>query len=710
MRNKRMMLIIFDVSFLAIASLLINATFPAPAFAYVDPSVMTYTIQALAGVAVALSAVLGVVFRRTRRMLLKALHIDENAGKFVEPPISRIKPEEELATDARYISLAAAGGRSRTVGGTGAPVKEGLRWRTRFLLSLLAVGTLVLTVMIVSPFELVAGNEDSLVYGLADVCSLFVFPALGAWIGGSLLLSAFRRGAFDTALLLVIGVAVATYCQVLFLNNGLPTADGTAVDWTSYSKRAVISTLLWLIIACVPLLARCLSRVRACQVACIVCGVLAIVQAVGAASVVISSFQARAKAGNSLTENGMLTVSPKKNAIVFVLDQYDTVIDLMPALQSDPELLDEMTGFTWYQNSAAVITPTREAIPYMLNSITPSTHHEQGSDSDPHDNQTMYLSEFKDAGYSVGVYDDLVDPCSNYLKGIAMNDASREDMNVLDSVDKSGLYKTLLSCGLLRDLPWAFKPFFWFYTDDINQAMTSKADDATYDPASTTYATDDAAFARKLHEYGLSASDEGESGAFRFIHLNGAHNPYVINEEERPDENASRQQQAIGAMNIVRDYIVQLKELGLYDDATIIITADHGRYSYYNTGDSDRPFLSLNETSVPIMLVKPSQSSADAMARLTVSNAPVSTDDVMPTVAGSMDGAKITAGDVDMLGVIDEDRVRYFYQLSKDDNGEHGIVEYEIAGNADDFCDWKRTGWVQHYPELTWDYIGDGTE
>ena len=40
----------------------------APAYAYVDPSVMTYTIQALAAVAVALSAVLGVAFRRTRRI------------------------------------------------------------------------------------------------------------------------------------------------------------------------------------------------------------------------------------------------------------------------------------------------------------------------------------------------------------------------------------------------------------------------------------------------------------------------------------------------------------------------------------------------------------------------------------------------------------------------------------------------------------------
>ncbi|WP_418954077.1 hypothetical protein, partial [Tractidigestivibacter sp.] len=47
-----------------------------PALAYVDPSVMTYTIQALAAVAVALSAVLGVAFRRTRKALMRLLHID----------------------------------------------------------------------------------------------------------------------------------------------------------------------------------------------------------------------------------------------------------------------------------------------------------------------------------------------------------------------------------------------------------------------------------------------------------------------------------------------------------------------------------------------------------------------------------------------------------------------------------------------------------
>ena len=86
---KRNCLIVgaFDVfSFVLVAGVL-SLAWITPAYAYVDPSVMTYTIQALAGVAVALSAVLGVALRRTRKMLFKMLKIDENAGKVVEAPV-----------------------------------------------------------------------------------------------------------------------------------------------------------------------------------------------------------------------------------------------------------------------------------------------------------------------------------------------------------------------------------------------------------------------------------------------------------------------------------------------------------------------------------------------------------------------------------------------------------------------------------------------
>ena len=52
--------------------------------------VMTYTIQALAAVVVALSAVLGVAFRRSRKVLFRLLKIDENANKIVEGKVHKV--------------------------------------------------------------------------------------------------------------------------------------------------------------------------------------------------------------------------------------------------------------------------------------------------------------------------------------------------------------------------------------------------------------------------------------------------------------------------------------------------------------------------------------------------------------------------------------------------------------------------------------------
>lgn len=57
------------------------------AHAYIDPSVMTYTIQVVAGVVVAVGAVVGVYFRKAKKKVQDKLGIDENAKKEVEDDI-----------------------------------------------------------------------------------------------------------------------------------------------------------------------------------------------------------------------------------------------------------------------------------------------------------------------------------------------------------------------------------------------------------------------------------------------------------------------------------------------------------------------------------------------------------------------------------------------------------------------------------------------
>lgn len=54
---------------------------------YIDPSVATYLIQAIAGVAIAVGAGLAIYFRRAKKKLNEKLGIDENRNKEVEEEV-----------------------------------------------------------------------------------------------------------------------------------------------------------------------------------------------------------------------------------------------------------------------------------------------------------------------------------------------------------------------------------------------------------------------------------------------------------------------------------------------------------------------------------------------------------------------------------------------------------------------------------------------
>lgn len=58
--------------------------FGVDAKAYIDPSVATYMIQAIAGVVIAGGAVIGIFVRRAKKKVGEKLGIDENKNKEIE--------------------------------------------------------------------------------------------------------------------------------------------------------------------------------------------------------------------------------------------------------------------------------------------------------------------------------------------------------------------------------------------------------------------------------------------------------------------------------------------------------------------------------------------------------------------------------------------------------------------------------------------------
>ena len=63
-------------------------------FAYIDPSVTTYAVQAIAGIVIAVGAVIGIVWRKASKKAKQVLNIDENSKKEVEEDVVEIRADK----------------------------------------------------------------------------------------------------------------------------------------------------------------------------------------------------------------------------------------------------------------------------------------------------------------------------------------------------------------------------------------------------------------------------------------------------------------------------------------------------------------------------------------------------------------------------------------------------------------------------------------
>ena len=78
---KKILKVLVIGSYVGIGSMLLFGT---GGQAYIDPSVTTYIIQAVAGIVIAVGAAVGIYFRRAKKKLSDKLGLDENRNKEIE--------------------------------------------------------------------------------------------------------------------------------------------------------------------------------------------------------------------------------------------------------------------------------------------------------------------------------------------------------------------------------------------------------------------------------------------------------------------------------------------------------------------------------------------------------------------------------------------------------------------------------------------------
>lgn len=553
------------------------------------------------------------------------------------------------------------------------------------LSSLLAAFAFSFTYVVFAPYETFLGNASefrfdfSWLWGIVALKGLLIFSFVA-------LMLMFLKGRLKiVATALVFGVTIAGYVQAMLFNGMMHNLDGTETGWSGSS--VTVNLIIWIAIAVLPAVICLIIKKHWRKICSAGSALIAGMQVVAMVSLILTS--AQPNVGSLMSYAGIYEVSAKNNVIIFVLDKFDqTYVDKM--LTAFPNSLDGLKGFTYYPNATGSYCFTHVAIPYLLTG-------DRIPEYDPTDEQVIsqidnseYFKYITEHTGSLCIYTDEFN--------IRSNDARSKIDNCVSTnyiVDEAGILEASRKASLYRLLPFKYKQNYVYDSSNFNSALTSMATDDYY---SLDDYDSEAAMDKAILKDGLSENKQYGDNSFRFIHVKGAHGSYKLNENaeylETPisAEDGGLEKTAAGSMKLVSDYLKELNDRGLYKDATVIITADHGNAHVIESDDDTARNVN------PIMFFKPAGAGYDQP--LKTSNAPVSHDDIFPTVIRALGGDYTKFGRcLDEIGE-NEDRTRYFYWVFRDLDEPNILTyyhkEYAVTGDARDNANWHETGKIAY--------------
>lgn len=323
--------------------------------------------------------------------------------------------------------------------------------------------------------------------------------------------------------------------------------------------------------------------------------------------------------------SGMDTYSSNENFIIILADEYDSFA-FDSAAEQCPEALEGFEGFTYYRNTVGMYGYTVDSAAHIFTGCKKDV-------PDPYSHDELFENLGK--RFTIGLY---AGPSHILDKRIYEKYAVNYLPADLTPGDIMRTQKALLKVTMFKCSPEIFKSAFWFYNDSFSEIIGGTEDIRPYMP-------DDLVFYNSLPRE-IQLTDEN---SFKLIYLSGLHDPLNITADLQRAEHWSitPEEQAVAVNKILSEYFGLLKKAGVYDNSTIILMADHGIKS--NDGGK-----------YPLLMYKPANAES---VGITVSDAPISYDDVYPTLTalsgGTPDGRTIFE-----IGE-DEQRERYFDSVSE---------------------------------------------
>jgi hypothetical protein len=375
-----------------------------------------------------------------------------------------------------------------------------------------------------------------------------------------------------------------------------------------------------------------------------------------------------------LSYDPSFVLSKDENICVFLLDKMDGGY-LREVLAAHPDLNTTLDGFTFFSNNISEFSNTFPSVTKMLT----------GRYSDTDDTREAYWAKAWSEPYFIDTliadgYDSylLPDKLSTYgsleqLVGRTHN--LRLPTTAQYTINHEVILATAYRLSLIRLLPYQSKALLARMNADFaNNFFTWHLDDKLFPVIGNET---DVNYFERLKEVRLSS--ENANKVFTFTHFNSAHDGGY---QYDPTTNTmvaggSYLDSAYASLAILAEYFRQMKALGVYDNSTIIILADHGATQQTI---ENMQYVGMKTSC---LLIKPRDTRGDLII-----------DPVTP-MSNAYLGASIleyaglphTELGISYNDIITGKQLVKTRYLFLNHNGE--IYRYEVSGDANDYANWK---------------------
>ena len=595
---------------------------------YIDPSIMTYAIQAIAGIVIALSTFFGVYAGKLRR----SIHGKEGVKNGESDDLLFHDPKDGTVIKTSVPEQ----------GNTDSPAQK--KPRSDLIHALILAFSISFMFCFYEPLQIFFTNRIEFDYEFRNIIGwitllsvmFFLFLVLFFFLSEKL-----SKKLFYILFFLMAWMFFAMYVQGTILISDLPPTNGAAVDWSLYGKQRLQSFFLYgaVFLACLCLLHFFRKKfwAYAAYGSLFITAVLSVTLAV---TCVRTDGMKRSVISPRISTDDLNLVSSTQNFIVLVMDAMDSMTFQKLAETENPEYREYFEDFTYYPDTLAGYPYTRFSLPLILTGEWYENQETFTEFSTRVLKNSRLFSELENKGYSMSLYEnEVICEDRSFLRFTNISDTRFE----IDSPHR--FMKDELWMSFYMFMPYQLKP----YAPDVFERLSHE------DSTENLFSWDNIRIHDYFKENDLETTPDRR---FIYIHAKGAHLPYEydrdlnrIPEEENPTYIGNVQ----GTVTLVHEYLRLLKKAGTYDNSAVIIMGDHGY------AEDDRSVGRQN----PLLMVKginehhPFQTSENA----------VSFSDLMDAYQKLMDGASS-----EVLFPYTKDRTRrYLYHVREDE-----ITEFEL--------------------------------